>query len=198
MTITSVDFDRDPLQQFEELLKQAHDLQMPEPHAMALATVVKDQASVRIVLFKGMIRGGLSFYTNYEGAKAKAIAANPNVAATFFWSKLAMQIRFEGAVDKLTRAESEAYFKTRPRLSQIGAWSSAQSSEIPSAEYLADRVSSFEKKFAGVEVPCPEFWGGYRLVPSKIEFWFGREGRLHDRYVFQRQGSGWSTKRLSP
>lgn len=198
MKITSVDFKRDPIQQFLELLQQAQDLNVPEPIAMSLATVVDDQASVRIVLFKGMLRGGFSFYTNYNGAKAQALDKNPKVAATFFWQQLAQQIRIEGVAERATREESVAYFNTRPRLSQIGAWASDQSKEIPNFEYLADRVKQFEKKFENQNVPCPENWGGYRIVPNKMEFWFGREGRLHERFVFEKSGSLWSTKRLSP
>lgn len=198
MKISTVDFSKEPIQQFLELLQQAQDLNVPEPIAMSLATVVDDQASVRIVLFKGMVRGGFSFYTNYNGAKAKALAKNPKVAATFFWQQLAQQVRIEGVAEKLTRQESEAYFSTRPRLSQIGAWASDQSQEIPNFEYLAERVQFFEKKFEAQTVPCPENWGGYRIIPAKIEFWFGREGRLHERFVFTQDNTSWKTKRLSP
>lgn len=178
---------QDPLEWFIQELNKAQEKKIPEPTAMQLATSASDGSiHIRTVLFKGIVRGGLSFYTNYESEKAKDLAFNSKAALNFFWPELAQQIRFQGIVDKLTREESEDYFQSRPRLSQIGAWASLQSQEIPSSEWLEQRVTEYEKKFAGQDVPCPLDWGGYRLQPLSIEFWFGKTGRLHDRFIFER------------
>ena len=194
-----IDFSKDPVALFEGFLKEAFDKKVVEPNAMSLATVnAQGVPSVRIVYFKGMVRGGLSFYTNYSGAKALDIEANPVVCANFFWGELAQQIRVTGKAVKLTRAESEAYFATRPRLSQLGAWASHQSEEIPGYDYFKNKIAEFDKSYEGQTVPCPSNWGGYHIVPSEIEFWFGHQGRLHERYVFTREGGGWKTKMLSP
>src|SRR5437868_2533199 len=161
---------------------------------MALATVGADQKpSVRIVYFKGLIRGGLSFYGNYDSAKGKAIAFNNAVCVNFYYPARWEQIRISGRAHKLTRAENEAYFKTRPRLSQLGAWASNQSSEMPDREFFQRRLEEFEKSFEGEEIPCPENWGGYHILPEEFEFWFGRDGRLHERFVYQKSGSSWRT-----
>lgn len=185
------DVSVDPFLHFERLLKEAEGRGEPEHNAMALATVGADlKPSVRIVYFKGLIRGGLSFYGNYNSSKGKAIAENNQVCLNFYYPKEWHQIRVTGRALKLTRAENEAYFKTRNRLSQIGAWASNQSTEIPGTEYFTQRVAEYEKSFEGQEVPCPENWGGYHVIPEEFEFWFGKNGRLHERYVYQRQGQG--------
>lgn len=189
----------DPFIHLEALVKDAADRGLVDANAMALATVGSDnQPSVRIVLFKGLVRGGLSFYTNYESRKARELADHPKVSAVFFWPSLARQIRVEGEVHKLYRSESEAYFATRPRLSQLGAWASAQSEEIADHEVLENQVRFFDAKFAGQTVPCPPNWGGYHIVPSAFEFWFGLSGRLHERYCYVRQGDGWRRFMRSP
>lgn len=198
-----IDFSVDPHDHFLRLFEEAKDKKVIEPNAISLATVdPQGQPSVRVVYYKGTIRGGLSFYTNYHGAKARDIETNPKVSANFFWAELAQQVRVEGIAVKLTRAENEAYFRTRARLSQIGAWASHQSEEIPGYEYFQNRLHEMEKRFDGVEVPCPEFWGGYRIEVTKWEFWFGHAGRLHERYVYSRagsgSGSGWKTGMVSP
>lgn len=184
---------------FHRLYEAAVNKKVNEPHAMTLATVdSQGQPSARIVYYKGTIRGGLSFYTNYHGQKAREIELNPKICVNFFWAELAEQVRISGKVEKLSRAENEAYFKTRARLSQIGAWASHQSDEIPSYDYFQNKVHEFEKKFDGQDVPCPPFWGGYVLVPQEFEFWFGHNGRLHERYIYQRTTTGWKTFQRSP
>lgn len=200
-----IDFSKEPLDHFHRLYQEAVNKKVVEPNAMSLATVAtssKDsqaQPSVRIVYYKGTVRGGLSFYTNYEGKKARDLQSNPRLCVNFFWPELNQQIRIDGAAEKLTRAESEAYFKTRARLSQAGAWASHQSEEIPGYQYFQDRLHEFEKKFAGGEIPCPPHWGGYRIEATRFEFWFGHSGRLHERYVFEKgAGSLWETKMLAP
>jgi pyridoxamine 5'-phosphate oxidase len=181
------DFSQDPIWSFENQLKKATALVPKDPNAMTIGTVSADGApSLRTVLLKGMANGGLVFFTNYESQKSKEMLMNDRASALFFWATLEQQIRFEGRIAKTSRAENEEYFKTRPRLSQIGAWASQQSQVIPNKEFLERRVLEFEKQFEGQEVPCPPHWGGWRLEPLHIEFWFGRGGRLHDRYVFER------------
>jgi pyridoxamine 5'-phosphate oxidase len=197
--MTSFDFKKDPFENFLNLYKEAQIKGIPEANAMALATVNKEnKPSVRIVLYKGMIRGGFSFYTNYDGRKAHDIEANRNVAATFFWPHLDRQVRIEGYVEKTTREESEAYFATRARLSQLGAWTSNQSEKIESFAVLQKKLNEIDERFKGNPVPCPPHWGGYRIEANEIEFWFGKNGRLHERYVYQKQGSGWEKSLRSP
>lgn len=173
--------------------------QVVEPTAMSLATVGKDyQPSVRVVLFKGILHGGFSFFTNYEGRKGQELITHQQASLNFFWPTLEQQIRIEGHVIQLSRTENEAYFKTRPRISQIGAWASRQSQEIPNIEHLQARFAEFEKSFDGQEVPCPANWGGYVVRPQNFEFWFGRQGRLHERYCYEKQDRGWRTFMRSP
>ncbi|CBL45602.1 Pyridoxamine 5\'-phosphate oxidase [gamma proteobacterium HdN1] len=196
---TMFDFSRDPEQVFLELLTQAEDMKVPDANAMVLSTAdARGRPASRVVLFKGMVRGGLSFYTNYEGKKAHHLAENPYASVLFFWPTLERQIRVEGKVVKLTREESAAYFKTRPRLSQIGAWASRQSRKISDSSVVAGRVQELDQKFTDHEIDCPDYWGGYHLIPNYYEFWFGRQGRLHERFVYEQQDSAWSTYQLSP
>lgn len=195
----SFDFKKDPIENFLELYKKAQIKGIPDVNAMALATVNSEQQpSVRIVFFKGIIDGGFSFYTNYDGRKGRDIAENPKVSANFFWPQLEQQVRLEGVVEKLSLLQSQSYFATRPRASQLGAWASQQSREIPSFEFFQEQVHKFEEKFQGASVPCPPHWGGYRIVPREIEFWFGKTGRLHERYVYERESSGWRRFLRSP
>lgn len=194
-----IDFSTDPFVHFERLLQEALEKKVLEANAMALATVdEKNAPSVRIVYYKGMIRGGFSFYTNYQGAKARDIEKNPQVCANIFWAELAQQVRISGRAEKLTRAENEAYFATRARLSQLGAWASQQSEIIPNYEYFQKKLAEYETKFLNQEVPCPPHWGGYRILPQEIEFWFGHLGRLHERYVYEKAAAGWRTFMRSP
>ncbi|MFN9068784.1 MAG: pyridoxamine 5'-phosphate oxidase [Bdellovibrionales bacterium] len=195
----SFDFSREPLQHFQEFLKEAQEAGLTEPTGMALATVGPNgRPSVRTVLFKGLYQSGLTFYTNYEGRKGRELSQTPVAALNFWWPSLEKQVRFEGRIEKLPRDVSEAYFATRPRLSQIGAWSSQQSEEIPNLEFLKEKTKEVEKRFEGKTIPCPPFWGGFVLIPEEIEFWVGRTGRLHERYIYKKVTQGWHTFLRSP
>lgn len=193
------DFGRDPLAHFQEFLREAESKGLPEPTGMSLATTTPEgQPSVRTVLFKGFYQNGITFYTNFEGRKGRELIANPKAAINFWWPVIEKQVRFEGIVEKLPRDVSEAYFATRPRLSQLGAWASAQSTEIPDLEFLQAKLKETEKKFEGKTIPCPPNWGGFVLMPQEVEFWIGRSGRLHERYVYQKQAEGWRNFLRSP
>ncbi len=169
------------------------------PDAVALATVAPSgQPSARMVLYKGMNDGALVFFTNYQSRKARELEVNPRAAMLFYWSKLTRQIRVEGRVEVLAAADSDAYFATRARESQLGAAASPQSRPIKTRAELDRRLAELDREYAGRAVPRPDFWGGYRLLPEMIEFWVGREHRLHDRYAYTRSESGWSFERLAP
>jgi pyridoxamine 5'-phosphate oxidase len=172
---------------------------MKLPEAMALATATPNGVpSVRMVLLRGLENGRFSFFTNYQSRKGRELDRNPRASLLFHWPFLERQVRIEGAVRKLTRRESSEYFQSRPRESQLAAWASAQSSVIPSRETLEAEFERARTRFAGKDVPCPRFWGGYQLIPSRIEFWQGREHRLHDRRCYQKQRRGWKVVILSP
>lgn len=193
------DFGRDPLAHFQEFIREAESKGLPEPTGMSLATVNQEgQPSVRTVLFKGFYQNGITFYTNFEGRKGRELSSNPKACINFWWPILEKQVRFEGVVEKLPRDVSEAYFATRPRLSQLSAWASQQSAEIPDFDFLQSKLKEVEKKFEGKTIPCPTHWGGFVLRPEEIEFWIGRQGRLHERYVYQKQNEGWRTFLRSP
>jgi pyridoxamine 5'-phosphate oxidase len=199
----SFDFKKDPIDNFLSLYKEAQIRGVPEAQSMSLATVSdKNQPSVRIVYFKGIFEDqgnrGLCFYTNYNGRKGHDMEVNKKVSANFYWPNLDRQVRFEGYVEKLPREKSEEYFATRARLSQAGAWASAQSEKIESYHNLLNKISEIEKKYQGQKIPCPPFWGGYCLVPTEIEFWFGKNGRLHERYVYEKNGTAWNKFLRSP
>lgn len=195
----SFPFAADPFVSLDQKVAEATAQGIRDANAMTLATVGEGgRPAARIVLYKGLIRGGLSFYTNFKSRKGRELAANERASAVFFWPSLHEQIRVEGRVVKLLRAESEAYFRTRPRESQLGAWASAQSEEIANLDELAAKVELIERRFAGQEVPCPPHWGGYHLVPEAFEFWIGRSGRLHERYCFEKQGRDWRRFMRSP
>lgn len=190
-----------PLAFFAEWMAEAEQKSaVAYPNAMQLATVSKEgQPSVRTVLLKGFSPEGFSFYTNYESRKGRELLGNPKAALCFFWDKLERQVRVEGVVSRLSRQESEAYFQSRPRLSQIGAYASRQSEEIPSRAHLEAAVQKMEQRFPGTDpIPLPDHWGGFLLVPSLIEFWQQGEFRLHDRQEYRRQNQGWVSRRLSP
>lgn len=188
-----------PTDIFLKELSRAQDKKLPEPTAMSLATVGEDgKPHVRVVLYKGIIREGFSFFTNYNSNKAKEIAYNNNVSAVFYWQELNVQVRIEGQAFKLTREESVGYFKTRARLSQLGAWASEQSTQIPSFQYLNEKLKIFDDKFKNQEVPCPEHWGGFHILPQQMEFWYGKEGRLHERFLFKKENNIWKERFLSP
>jgi len=193
------DLDPDPIAQFQKWFTQAMQAEIVEPNAMTLATVSADgQPSTRIVLLKAVDQRGFSFFTNYESRKGRELAANPKAALTFFWGGLERQVSICGSVEKLSRAESEAYFAVRPIGSQRGAWVSKQSRAVENREYLEKRLAEVEKQY-GTKVPTPPYWGGYVLSPISIEFWQGRPNRLHDRFLYRKNDSGnWTIERLSP
>ncbi|MCU1658855.1 MAG: pyridoxamine 5-phosphate oxidase [Pseudonocardiales bacterium] len=170
-----------------------------EANAMQVATVGADcRPSVRTVLLKGVDERGLVFYTNYESAKARDLAANPYAAVVFAWLAHERQVRASGAVQRVDRAETEAYFATRPRGSQLSAWASAQSSIVSSRAVLERTLADLEARYTGVDIPAPPNWGGYRLAPDTVEFWQGRADRLHDRLRYRRAGERWVLERLAP
>jgi pyridoxamine 5'-phosphate oxidase len=189
----------DPIARFAALFARAG-TDAPFDHtAMTLGTCGADgQPSVRIVLLHGFDARGFCFFTNYESRKGLDIAGNPRAALTFYWPWLNEQVRAEGTLAKLTAGESDAYFATRERGRQIGAWASAQSRPVASREALMAQVSEVDARFAGRDVSRPPFWGGYRLMPARIEFWKDGAHRLHDRFVYVREGESWAVTRLSP
>lgn len=194
------DVNANPIKQFETWWKEAMDSKIDEPNAMTLATsTLSGRPSARIVLLKEIHKDGFVFYTNYNSRKGHEIQNNSFVALLFFWKQLEKQIRVEGKIRKLEARESDNYFATRPRESQLGAWSSPQSSPIESAEFLVENMKKYEKKFQGENVPRPEYWGGYLVEPNVIEFWQGRPGRLHDRLQYSLTGNNqWVINRLAP
>ncbi|HEX3249256.1 MAG TPA: pyridoxamine 5'-phosphate oxidase [Pyrinomonadaceae bacterium] len=191
--------DRDPIKQFQTWLDEAFAAKLPLAEAMTLATVAPDgKPSARMVLLKQVDHDGFVFYTNYNSAKAQQLDANPYAALVFYWTQFDRQVRVEGSVTRTSREESRAYFATRPRESQIGAWASEQSEVIESRAALEERAVELERQYGDREIDCPEHWGGYRLKPERIEFWKSRIGRLHDRILYQRDGDTWTITRLAP
>ncbi len=190
----------DPIETFRSWLDDAVRAGLPEPTAMTLATASPDgRPDARIVLFKGLSGpDGFAFFTNYLSRKGRELDANPYAALVFHWASLKRQVRVEGRVERVPGEESDAYFHSRPRGSQIGAWSSPQSQVIPDRQTLLDLVRTTEAKFGEGPVERPDFWGGYRVLPARIELWEERPYRLHDRHVFERDGSGWRRSRLAP
>jgi pyridoxamine 5'-phosphate oxidase len=189
-----------PFDQFALWFQEAMDAKIPEPNAMSLATTGADQRPlVRTVLLKSYDERGFVFYTNLESRKARQIAENSSVSLLFPWLTLERQVIICGATEKVSTAETLAYFVTRPRGSQLGAWVSAQSSVITTRSLLEQKWEEMKRKFGEGQVPLPSFWGGYRVVPRDIEFWQGRPNRLHDRFLYTRQrGGSWNIDRLSP
>ena len=186
-----------PIEQFSLWFDQAIEANIIEPSAMSLATS-DDYIGIRTVLLKFFDDKGFVFFTNYESKKSKQLQNNPQAALLFPWLALERQVKIIGSVEKITKLESLKYFSSRPKDSQIGAWSSQQSSKISSRAILVDQFAVMKKKFANGDIPLPEFWGGYRVVPQSIEFWQGRESRLHDRLIYERNDDGWDITRLSP
>lgn len=189
----------DPIEQFKQWLDEAITSNIEEPTAMILATCGSDlQPSVRVVLLKAVDHSGFEFFTNYLSRKGRQIHENQQVAATFFWKELERQVRIEGTAEKLPPDESDRYFASRPVESRFGAAASPQSQVIPGREFLENKISELKAKYPGDDVPRPENWGGYKIKPVRIEFWQGRENRLHDRIVFQKQNETWILERLAP
>ncbi len=198
--LSEKDLARDPFRQFEQWFQEAEASRLVEPNAMTLATTSVDgQPSARTVLLKGVDGRGFVFYSNYESHKGRDLAANPRAALVFPWLALERQVIVEGTVTRVAREESEAYFHSRPRASQLGAWVAQQSSIIPSRALLEEGLVTLEKKYSGATVPVPPNWGGYRVAPEHVEFWQGRRSRLHDRLRYRRNPDGsWIIERLSP
>jgi pyridoxamine 5'-phosphate oxidase len=193
------DADPDPIEQFRKWFDEALAADLHEPNAMTLATATPDgKPSARVVLLKGFDARGFVFYTNYEGRKGRELAENPRAALVFYWGELERQVRVEGRVWRVLEEESDAYYASRPRGSRLGAWASAQSRSVERRELVEERLRELEREYTGREVPRPPFWGGYRVEPEEIEFWQGRENRLHDRLVYRRSSDGWRIERLQP
>lgn len=191
----------DPIAVLLSWRDEAAALGEPEPDAMSLATTGADgRPAVRIVLFRGVRRGRICFFTNYQSRKGEELLARPHAALAFFWPRLGIgrQVRIEGSVERLLPEESDAYFASRPRGHQLGAWASDQSRPIPGPEVLEAKAAEAERRFEGVEVPRPSHWGGYGLLPERIELWTGRPNRLHERRLFLKEGEGWRASLLSP
>ena len=200
MSLEKFKVDDNPIQQFMDWFKMATNSQINEPNAMNLATVNENGVSSRVVLLKGVESEKFIFYTNYESEKGQQLAAAPQVALNFFWPELERQVRIEGVASKTDAATSNAYFRSRPRASQIGAWVSPQSQEINDRGTLVENLQAIEARFFGQEVERPAHWGGYEVTPHMIEFWQGRPSRLHDRirYRLNADNKNWTISRLAP
>ncbi len=191
------DLDNNPINQFSLWFSQAMESDIIEPSAMSLATA-DDVIGIRTVLLKYFDDRGFVFFTNYGSEKSRQIEKRPQAAILFPWLALERQVKIIGSVERITKLESLKYFTSRPKGSQLGAWASEQSSKISSRSVLIEQFTSMKKKFAKGEIPLPDFWGGYRVIPQSIEFWQGRENRLHDRFIYENHNDGWDISRLSP
>ena len=196
--ITRAELNDNPFIQFESWMDEATQAGLTLPNAMSLATSDDNEISIRTVLLKLFNEKGFVFFTNYNSKKSKQINDNPKAALLFPWLDLERQVKISGKVEKITTLESIKYFATRPKDSQLGAWASNQSSQLSSRQMLLSQFESMKEKFSKGEVPLPDFWGGYRVVPHTIEFWQGRENRLHDRFAYKKQSDNWVIERLAP
>lgn len=199
-SLSETDVAPNPIAQFEQWMQQALNSELPEPTAMTLATATPDgRPSARIVLLKGIDASGFVFYTNYESRKGLELEQNPRAALLFFWPELERQVRIEGRVERISAEESTAYFQSRPKESQLGAWASPQSRVIAGREVVEQCYQELSAQFKHDEkLPLPPFWGGYRLVPTYFEFWQGRPSRLHDRICYALNQGNWTIARLAP
>ncbi len=192
----------DPIERFRGVYVLAEKIDrsiLPDASAMSLGTVDEGgQPSVRIVLLKTFDERGFVFYTNYEGRKGRQLLSNPKAALCFFWPTIELQVRVEGTVTKVSQEEADAYFATRHRLSQIGAWASRQSQPLETPTALDERVRKYEKEFAGKGVPRPKYWSGFRVSADRVEFWKGKPNRLHERHLYTRAGAGWKIETIYP
>lgn len=194
-----MNFPNEILERFETAMHAAESAGEPEPSAMSLATGnAQGRVSVRTMLLKDFDERGFVFYTNLNSNKGQQLTQNPQVGLCMVWKSIFQQVLVEGRVEAVTDQEADEYFASRPRGSQVGAWASLQSEALESREMLEQRVADFEQKFDGQDVPRPPHWSGYRVVPDMIEFWYGKESRLHDRFRFTLQGGGWQRRRLYP
>ncbi|HZP60320.1 MAG TPA: pyridoxamine 5'-phosphate oxidase [Opitutaceae bacterium] len=198
--LSEKDLARDPFRQFEKWFQEAEAAKLPEPNAMVVATAGRDgRPGARTMLLKGLDGRGFVFYTNFDSRKGRELEVNPRASLLFPWIALERQVIAEGTVVRVAREEAEAYFHSRPRLSQLAAWASPQSTIISGRAVLDEAMKMLEKKYAGAEVPLPPHWGGFRLIPETVEFWQGRRSRLHDRLRYRREKSGeWLLERLAP
>ncbi len=198
--LSETDADRNPFKQFQVWFDQALAAQLPEPNAMTVATVTKSgKPRARVVLLKNFDERGFVFYTNYHSHKGQELADNPQAAIAFWWAELERQVRIEGRVLKVSDRESDEYFHSRPFNSRLGAWASEQSQVIESREVLEQRLQDLKTKYENQDIPRPPDWGGFRVIPTAIEFWQGRPSRLHDRLLYSLLDDGsWQIERLSP
>jgi pyridoxamine 5'-phosphate oxidase len=193
------DLSEDPFEQFQVWFDEALHSDLAEPNAMTLSTAGADgDVSSRTVLLKDVDDGGFIFFTNYASRKGRDLELNPQAALLFFWAELQRQVMVQGRVEKTSRERSDAYFRRRPFEAQVSAWASSQSDVIPDRAHLEERYIALDKQYREQQVPLPECWGGYRVIPDRVEFWQGRTSRLHDRIVFRREGDAWIKERLSP
>jgi len=192
----------DPIERFRSVYALAEKLDrsiIPEPNAMSLGTIGnRDQPYVRIVLLKAFDERGFVFYTSYDGKKGRQLIAHPRASLCFYWAPISIQVRIEGRVTRVSDEEADAYFATRERGSQIGAWASRQSEPLETPTALDERVAKYEKEFEGKTIPRPEYWSGFRVWPERIEFWKGKPNRLHERHLYLRDGEGWLVETLYP
>ena len=198
-SLSEEDVAADPISQFARWFDEAVTAAVVEPNAMCLATATPDAyPSARMVLLKGFDARGFVFYTDYRSRKGQELADNPHASLCFFWGELERQVRINGAVQRVSRAESDEYFQSRPLPSRVGAWTSHQSMVLTDRSVLEQQLAANEERFANGTVPLPEHWGGFRIIPEELEFWQGRESRLHDRIQFRREAGAWVKRRLSP
>jgi len=197
--LKETDLTADPVVLFDRWFKFARKARIYWPNSTAVATAdAQGHPSVRMVLLKSYDQRGFVFYTNYESQKGRELAVNPQASMVIYWNDLLRQVRMTGRVEQTTREESETYFHSRPRGSQIGAWASNQDSTVASRSELMEKYEKYEREFSGKPIPLPPYWGGYRLIPDEIEFWQGRTYRLHDRFRYSKKDGHWSWVRLSP